>query len=209
MIIFDYDGVIADSFAWFLEALNDLSEKYRFNSVADDEVASYKALGTHDILRRLNVDYYKIPFLVRDLRARAAMASAAAKIQLYPDMPEVLKALRHTYDGPLGLLTSNAKSGVLPLLQQYDLEIFDYYSFGSSLFGKRAKLKQMIKNSGAERVWYIGDEVRDVQAANGAGISSVFVTWGYNSVESLATLKNRNQPDRTVHSPSELLSIFS
>ena len=52
-------------------------------------------------------------------------------------------------------------------------------------------------------VLYVGDEVRDIEAAKKAGIRIAAVTWGYNSKKALEAYK----PDYLVTKPEELLQI--
>jgi phosphoglycolate phosphatase-like HAD superfamily hydrolase len=47
---------------------------------------------------------------------------------------------------------------------------------------------------------YVGDEIRDVHAAQAAGVPVVAVTWGYNNVHVLTESK----PDKIVFDPSEI-----
>ena len=51
---------------------------------------------------------------------------------------------------------------------------------------------------------YVGDETRDIEAAQKAGVSIAAVTWGYNSAEVL----RRFSPDYLVNRPDELLSLM-
>jgi phosphoglycolate phosphatase len=53
-------------------------------------------------------------------------------------------------------------------------------------------------------VIYIGDETRDIIAAQKAGIRSVAVTWGYNSHKALKA----HHPDHLIHSPQALLQLL-
>jgi len=55
-----------------------------------------------------------------------------------------------------------------------------------------------------EDVIYIGDEVRDIEAARAAGIKIASVTWGYN-LESILT---ENKPDYIVTQPRDLLNLM-
>jgi phosphoglycolate phosphatase len=49
-------------------------------------------------------------------------------------------------------------------------------------------------------VMYIGDEVRDIDAAKKAEVAAVSVTWGYNTEEVLT----KNNPKIIIKTPSEL-----
>ena len=51
---------------------------------------------------------------------------------------------------------------------------------------------------------YVGDEIRDVDAAKKAGIKVIGVTWGYNTKNALSTA----HPDHIVEKPEDLTSII-
>jgi phosphoglycolate phosphatase len=75
----------------------------------------------------------------------------------------------------------------------------------SRLFGKRRALARARKAEGMRRneVLFIGDEVRDVEAAQAAGVDVAAVTWGFNSRVALA----KCDPTYVVDSPEELLQL--
>ncbi len=50
---------------------------------------------------------------------------------------------------------------------------------------------------------YVGDEIRDVEAAKKAGIRVIGVSWGYNSKNALLKAK----PDHVIENPEEIESI--
>jgi phosphoglycolate phosphatase len=53
-------------------------------------------------------------------------------------------------------------------------------------------------------LYYVGDENRDIDAANNAGIGSIAVTWGYRS----ESLLSQYHPDCLIRSPEELLVML-
>jgi phosphoglycolate phosphatase len=55
------------------------------------------------------------------------------------------------------------------------------------VFGKQAKLKKLLKQSGVEanEAICIGDEIRDIQAAEKMQIPFGAVSWGYTNVEAM------------------------
>ncbi|MEY4243328.1 MAG: hypothetical protein RLZZ245_913, partial [Verrucomicrobiota bacterium] len=55
-----------------------------------------------------------------------------------------------------------------------------------------------------EQMLYIGDELRDVKAAQKAGIPIAAVTWGFNSRESLAA----SEPDYLFDQPTDFLRLL-
>jgi CRISPR-associated protein Cas8b1/Cst1 subtype I-B len=67
-------------------------------------------------------------------------------------------------------------------------------------------IKKVIKkdNTKYEKIFYVGDETRDIEAAKKAGIQSIAVSWGYLSREILEKYK----PDYIIDNPKELLDII-
>jgi phosphoglycolate phosphatase len=106
----------------------------------------------------------------------------------------------------LGILTSNSKENVVSWLNHQKIsELFTFVYAESPLFGKKNLLKRVIKKNKMprEKTYYIGDEVRDIEAAKKCGIYSVAVTWGFNS----AKILSEHHPDFLIDHPQELLQI--
>ena len=59
-----------------------------------------------------------------------------------------------------------------------------------------------IEYGGKDRVCYIGDRQADIEAAHGAGVGAIGVSWGYGLRRELASA------DRVIHRAAELLDIF-
>lgn len=105
-----------------------------------------------------------------------------------------------------GVITSNSDTNVQGFLMRYNLNIFDFIHTGSSLFGKDKLLKKIIQKYKlkTQDVLFVGDETRDVSAAQKVGIGVIGVTWGFNSREVLEKMK----PNHLVDSPNDLLNII-
>jgi N-acetyl-D-muramate 6-phosphate phosphatase len=58
----------------------------------------------------------------------------------------------------------------------------------------------------ARRCWYLGDDLRDIQAARAAGMRPVAVEWGYHHPEKGAPAEW--QADAVIGHPSEMLSLL-
>ena len=56
-----------------------------------------------------------------------------------------------------------------------------------------------------EEVLYVGDETRDVQAAQKCNVRMAAVCWGYNSSQIL----HHYRPDYIISQPGELIQILS
>ncbi|HEX8905169.1 MAG TPA: hypothetical protein VF771_10030, partial [Longimicrobiaceae bacterium] len=86
--------------------------------------------------------------------------------------------------------SSNSAANVRHALGAANAGLIRYYGCGASLFGKRVKLRQVLRESGtpAGAAICIGDEVRDLHAARAEGIAFGAVAWGYTRLEALAAL---------------------
>ncbi len=107
----------------------------------------------------------------------------------------------------LGIVSSNGEENIRRFLKHHDVDVFEVIHTGSSLFGKHRIIDRFLSkfDLNQREVVFIGDEVRDVEAAQKSGIHVIAVTWGFNSHEALLTLK----PDKIVTHPTELLPALS
>jgi phosphoglycolate phosphatase len=187
LVIFDLDGTLADSFPWFLRVVNGVAQKYGFRPIADEEVEPLRHAGSREILRRQQVPRWKLPAIARHMRA--LKREHITDIPLFPGTPDMLRALHHA-DLTLALVTSDSEENARAQLGD-SAACFSRFACGASLFGKAAKFKRILRQTGAapSRAIAIGDEVRDIEAARAAGIACGAVTWGYASREALIATK--------------------
>ncbi len=196
-IFFDFDGTLADTFGVVAGMMSDFS-KGRLSSADFDEM---REVGIRATLKRHRVPLLLTPLLVYKMRK----ALRAKSIKLFPDIPQVIKALAQTYQ--LGILSSNSEVNVARTLEAHDLrEHFAFIHSGSSLFGKARILNNVCNKRGIEpaHVIYVGDEDRDIIAAREAGMQRVAVTWGYNTRRRLEEV----HPDMLVDTPLALVDVI-
>ncbi len=184
LVIFDFDGTLADTLPWFAGLLNEIADRYGFKRVEPHEYDTLRGFTPKEISEYLGVPLWKAPLIGADLRRR--MAHDIDRISLYPGMEQ---ALRELWDGgaTLAVVSSNAETNVRTVLGREIAALIDDYECGVSLFGKAPKLRKVIDHTGVGRdeTIYIGDEIRDLEAARLAGIAFGAVTWGYNSASAL------------------------
>lgn len=188
LVIFDFDGTLADSFPWFLSHFNDLAEKFRFRKLGPGDLEEARGLGTRALLKYFGIPFWKVPAIAREMRRRAAVDQS--RIPLFPHTPELLKGLREA-GFQVAIVTSNAEESVRGILGPENCLQVDHFSCGASLFGKAKKLKSAavaLSISPAEAI-YIGDETRDIDAARKVGMRAGSVAWGYARPEALRALQ--------------------
>jgi len=87
----------------------------------------------------------------------------------------------------LSLITSNSRENVERILGVDNAALMKDPHYGTSLFGKSSKLKSVLKKTvtAPGEAIYIGDEVRDFEAAHAAGVDFGAVAWGYTHADTL------------------------
>jgi phosphoglycolate phosphatase len=185
LILFDFDGTLANSFPWFLKTINLLADKHGFKRIVTDDLEDLRHLGSRELMAHLDLPLWKLPAVTGDMRR--LMAESAADIPLFDGVHGMLEALAQS-GIVLGVVTSNSEANVRAILGSAHVPLVRHFECGASLFGKQAKFRKALKAGGMDRtrVLYVGDEIRDAQAANEAGLDFAAVGWGYTHPEALA-----------------------
>lgn len=169
LAIFDFDGTLADTLPWFFTAVNRMAEKHGFNRIEVGEVDTLRGYSARQIVEHLGVPAWKIPRIGIDMRR--LMAEDIQSIRPFDGIDAMLQGLSGK-GVALAVVTSNAYDNVRHVLGAERVALISYYECGTSLFGKRGKLRSVLKKSGVRRgeAIFIGDEIRDIEAARAAGI---------------------------------------
>ncbi|MEM9540254.1 MAG: HAD hydrolase-like protein [Cyanobacteria bacterium P01_E01_bin.42] len=200
LVIFDFDGTIADTHQTFVEILNQLSEEFGYDPVTDEEVIQMRGLSSREIVRRSKISIFKIPFLLR--RAREELNREITNILPIEGIESSLNSLKENQI-KLGILTSNIEKNVNAFLKEHHLEnIFEFVYSGNTIFGKDRILRKLLHQYQLDPhlVAYVGDETRDIDAAKKSGVKAIGVTWGFNSQEILI----QYHPDLLIDRPQNL-----
>lgn len=184
LMIFDFDGTLADSFPWFVRMVNQVAEKYNFRPVEEAEIDMLRGYDARRLIQYLRIPFWKLPFIARHMKRQ--MAEEIHHINLFEGIPELLHELSQR-GVQLAMVSSNSVDNIRRVLGPEIAGLFQYYECGGSIFGKKAKFRKVLKLSGvsAGDALCIGDEIRDMEAARRAKIPFGAVSWGYTKVEAL------------------------
>jgi len=202
ILLFDFDGTIADSFNNFIEIVDMLADKYHFPKFSQADIEKLRAKNAKAIISILGIPFYKIPFVARDMKK--IQRQKISQIKPIHGMPETIQNLKDlSYQ--IGILTSNSRENVSLFLKSNNIDVFDFISSDAGIFGKDKFLRLFLKKNKLEKenVLYIGDEIRDIYACRSTGIKIVSVTWGFNSKQGLVLHK----PDYIVDTPDALTRL--
>ncbi|MGK7930202.1 MAG: HAD hydrolase-like protein [Microcystaceae cyanobacterium] len=204
VIIFDFDGTIADTYDTFVEIVNELSGEFGYAPVEKRDLDRLKHMSSREIVKEANIPLIKIPFILK--RVKSELSKRTDKLTPIQGMQDCLLNLKDQ-GYSLGILTSNIKENVVAFLDNNHLtDTFDFIYSGTTLFGKHKVINRMLKEHhlSAKDVMYIGDETRDIQSAQKSQVVMTAVSWGFNSAQVLA----KYNPDFIINQPHELLAIL-
>jgi len=184
LVIFDFDGTLADSADWMAGIINQVARRFGFRTVSEAEIAMLRGRDNRTIVRYFGVPAWKLPFVARHLRK--LILRDADQIALFPGVDEFLSRLSRA-GVTMAVVSSNSEENVRRILGPRNAALIAHYACGASIFGKSAKFRQVLRRSGVTRAetLCIGDETRDIEAAAAAGLASGAVTWGYATAEVL------------------------
>ena len=134
------------------------------------------------------------------------MAKQLKEIPMFSGMDEVLEGL-HKKGIRLLIISSNSSSNISKFLSMHgSKKYFKKIYGGVGLLGKSSALRKVLKSNklSPEDVIYVGDEVRDIEAARDVDLDVVAVSWGFNDVSLLALEK----PTAIARTRPELLKVL-
>lgn len=204
-IIFDFDGTIADTLELGIKISNQLAKKYKYKEInSTEQLQLLRNQSTQDALKSIGVSLLKLPFVAASFRKR--LTKDIHLLSPIVGIGEVIKELSNQYN--LGIVTSNSKINTELFLKSNQLDSYiSYYSTGIHLFRKNSIIDSMIKkyNLKRETVLLVGDETRDVEAANKCNLPIISVGWGFHTTSLLSSYN----PNYIIDRPEELLKLLN
>ena len=202
ILVFDFDGTIADTFDLMLRVSKTLSEEFKIRQIERWDIEAFRDKTSWQIIQTLKIPLWKIPLMIR--KARREFAKEMPSVKPFEGIVSVLKTLSSNFH--LGIITTNSGKNVEQFLKNHNLEIFNFVISTSRFSDKHENLRKIKQSLSSDQSFlYVGDETRDIEAARNAAVTSVAVTWGYNSQKALKA----HHPDYLINTPQELLSIFN
>jgi phosphoglycolate phosphatase len=204
LILFDFDGVLADTLDDLLqfgqEACNELGVNH---IVVREDLSTLEAMSFDNLGRQVKVPEPLIEEFVRKCLAKVAGKESPPAI--FAGLADIVRDLsvRHV----LGIVTTNSTQNVIAFLIEHGLEDCIRAIYGVDLPGSKAEKISQARDQFAagEEVFMIGDSASDMHAASEATAKSIGVSWGHQSVDMLI----RAKADYIVYSPKALREMFT
>jgi phosphoglycolate phosphatase len=202
LLLFDFDGTIADTFRSGLEILNLMAPEFGYRPLREEDLPRARDMRTGELMKFLGIPATRMAQISR--RGKEELNKRMDRITPLPGMLELIRLL--SAEGfRLAILTSNSEENVAAFLKKFEVEVFEFVHTASKLAGKGRVIRRILKSLHLDpkEILLIGDEVRDVEAAQETGVHMVAVTWGYNSRRALINCA----PDYLVEEPEALLAL--
>jgi len=201
VIMFDYDGVLADSleiyFAEFTHICNELGLR-RVNS-REKFLELNEGYGLWKLLW-MGFPLWRLKRMARQFRPR--LDAASRRVGPFEGMPELLQELAQRF--PTYIVTSNATRNIRWFLETHAVEGVRDVLAGDQEKSKVKKIKQVMREHPGHTPYYIGDTKGDMLEARRAGALPVAVTWGWHGRDKILEAA----PERVVESLDELRRLF-
>ena len=68
LALFDFDGTLADSFPWFLNAFDQVADRYGFKRLDRSEIDVLRGLNARQLVAHYGIPTWKIPLIARHFR---------------------------------------------------------------------------------------------------------------------------------------------
>ena len=211
LIIFDFDGTLIDSAPDLVDAINKMLKELNLKQVPFDKIVKWIGNGSLKLVERA-LKYNGIEdeiFLQKahEIFKNKYKHSNAKKTVLYPYAKEILDFLKKDYH--LALITNKPDEFISPILDKFDINVFDFI-LGGNIKEKKPSPIPLLKaceyfNLNPNEALMIGDSKNDILAAKNADIKSVLVTHGYNQGENIKELN----PDFIINSLMEIKDILN
>ncbi len=204
VVIFDFDGTLANSLWIGMEVMNQLSPEFGHRTVTPEDIPRLRDMGARRIMKTLGIKKLTLPKLLK--RARKEVGRRIDEIQPFDGVLEVLEDLKNA-QLELGVLTSNHEKNVHTFCKNHGYtHLFEFVTGKSSVWGKKKDIARLLEERGLEPrdCVYVGDERRDIEACKSNDVTMVAVGWGFNSERALLEL----EPDHYVRDPQELRELL-
>jgi phosphoglycolate phosphatase len=172
-LLFDFDGVIADSFKLSHKTLQKLCPQVsaeQFSHLFDGNINSWEErVFTHSEYCQHHLDFFEhyVPRMKDE-------------VSIFPGMKQVLEALAREYN--LVIISSTISSPIAEFLQHNEIDSLFLKVYGNDVHKSKVEKISMVLREygvGIERCLFITDTLGDMREAKISGIDAIGVSWGF------------------------------
>ncbi len=193
-VVFDLDGTLIDSGPDLLDSLNFVLKKNNHRVIHKDVIGNLVGGGAEAMIRKgyafleEKIEDKMIPKLV-DTFIQYYQNNCTKKTKLYPNIMKILIFLKKK-NIKVCICTNKKQFLAEKIIQNMGLNKYFDVIIGSQKSLRLKPHSDMLKkcidrvNVKSSETIFVGDSLNDIVPANELGISSVFVTYGYGTMDS-------------------------
>ncbi len=206
LIIFDFDGVLADTLNDLIQFGQEVCDELGINHVVKkDDLSNLDLMSFASFGRACEVPEYLVDEFVHNCLKRFAEKNSPPEI--FNGLSSIVR--NFSINHKIAIITTNSSQNVKAFIVEHGLDECVNAVYGVDLPGSKAQKisiarDQFLAGTKRESVFMIGDSLSDIRAAKKASVTSIAVTWGHQSLEHLLSGK----PDYVVNFPFELIEII-
>jgi len=189
LILFDFDGTFADTAPDMAMSANRQREKRGLGPLPVSELRAHVSMGARGMVKAsLGIDADHPTFELAKTEFLADYEkNSTIHTQLFEGIPELLEQIK-AQGMQWGIVTNKMTRYAEPIVQWLDLPDCAVLVCGDTVAYAKPHplpLQHAAKTAGfaVDRCVYIGDDLRDIQAAKSAGMASIAAAYGYCGVE--------------------------
>lgn len=204
LVIFDFDGTLANSLPWILSVIDSVADQYKVKRLETSQLETLRGYDPKTLLKIHRIPTWKLPFIARHIQQR--MAQEIHQVPMFDGIDRMFELLAEN-GIRMAMVSSNAKNNIRKVLGARNSGRIEFWECGVSMFGKSAKLRKVLQKCGVQpdEAICIGDEIRDIEAARKVSIPFGAVSWGYSRVDTLIAHK----PTEVFHSVDDLIQALT
>ena len=184
--------------------MNRIAPEYGFKYISQEDQENYRSVELKQMLKEIGVGSLKLPFVVK--RVRKEMQKEIESIDMVSGIKPLFEGLKEK-NCNIGIITSNSVENTQKFLKRHAVDNVDFIYSSTCLNGKDKLIKDIMTRRSSldsNKVYFVGDEVKDIEAAQKAKVHSIAVTWGFSN----EALLQQSNPDYITHTPSEIMGFI-
>lgn len=203
LILFDFDGTIADTKFIAYDVYLDIAKRYGLKILSEEEIKAFHHDPLRKKLKAYDIPLSKLPGLMR--QAAKIFHEKIEAAPVFDGIPRLIARLKERGDY-VAIVSSNRKAIIDTFLRHHRWAAFDAVHGKAPMFKKEKSIQKIMKKFKVDKhqTLYIGDELRDIEACQRFSIDILAVTWGYDPREILETAQPKYLFD-TVEALSQYL----
>ena len=201
LVMFDYDGVIVDSFeifsACFMKACHQ-NNFYELNSPG--KVLALFEANVFEALLAFGLDDLAINRILETFQSD--IGAYQNDLRLFDGMPDTLKKI--SANNKIVIITSNVTMAAKRVLQNNGADCFEDILGAEMEKSKVKKIRMTMARYTGLPAYYVGDTKGDMIEGRKAGAITLAALWGWHTFKKL----EEGSPDHFVRSPEALLDLL-